>query len=34
MYGKYLESAGGQPGQGKADPVRDMVQSRLNQLKK
>ena len=34
MYGKYLESAGAQSGQGKADPVRDMVQSRLNQLKK
>jgi predicted negative regulator of RcsB-dependent stress response len=34
MYGKYLELTGAQPGQGKADPMRDMVQSRLNQLKK
>ncbi len=34
MYGKYLESVGAQSGQSKADPVRDMVQSRLNQLKK
>jgi predicted negative regulator of RcsB-dependent stress response len=34
MYNKYLESAGPQSGQGKADPVREMVQSRLNQLKK
>jgi predicted negative regulator of RcsB-dependent stress response len=34
MYGKYLELTGSQPGQGKADPMRDMVQSRLNQMKK
>ena len=34
MYGKYLELTGSQVGQGKADPTRDMVQSRLNQLKK
>lgn len=34
MYGKYLELTGGQPGQGQTDPMRDMVQSRLNQLKK
>lgn len=34
MYGKYLELTGGQSGQGQADPARDMVQSRLNQLKK
>ena len=34
MYGKYLELTGSQVGQGKADPTRDLVQSRLNQLKK
>ncbi len=34
MYGKYLELTNVQGGQGKADPVREMVQSRLNQLKK
>jgi len=34
MYGKYLELIDAQAGQGKADPLRDMVQSRLNQLKK
>lgn len=34
MYEKYLELTGSQVGQGKADPMRDMVQSRLNRLKK
>jgi predicted negative regulator of RcsB-dependent stress response len=34
MYGKYLELTVVQGGEGKADPVREMVQSRLNQLKK
>lgn len=34
MYGKYLELTASQPGQGKTDPMRDMVQFRLNQLKK
>jgi len=34
MYGKYLELTAAQGGEGKADPVREMVQSRLNQLKK
>lgn len=34
MYEKYLELTVVQPGQAMADPVRDMVQSRLNQLKK
>jgi tetratricopeptide (TPR) repeat protein len=34
MYGKYLEAAGTQAARGQADPVREMVQSRLNQLKK
>lgn len=34
MYGKYLELTGTPGGQGKSDPVREMVQSRLNQLKK
>lgn len=34
MYGKYLELTGAQIGQAKADPTREMVQSRLNQLKK
>jgi len=34
MYGKYLELTGAQADQGKADPMRDIVQSRLNQLKK
>lgn len=34
MYGKYLESESGKSGQGQANPVREMVQSRLNQLKK
>ena len=34
MYGKYLELTAVQGGEGKADPVREMVQSRLNQLKK
>jgi tetratricopeptide (TPR) repeat protein len=34
MYGKYLEAAAGQAVPGQSDPVREMVQSRLNQLKK
>jgi predicted negative regulator of RcsB-dependent stress response len=34
MYGKYLELTALQAGQEKNDPVREMVQSRLNQLKK
>ncbi|MGD9948362.1 MAG: tetratricopeptide repeat protein [Desulfobulbus sp.] len=34
MYGKYLDSENGQFRQGQANPVREMVQSRLNQLKK
>lgn len=34
MYGKYLEATVTPAGQGKNDPVREMVQSRLNQLKK
>jgi predicted negative regulator of RcsB-dependent stress response len=34
MYSKYLELTPSQGGQQKNDPVREMVQSRLNQLKK
>lgn len=34
MYGKYLELTGAQSDQGKSDPMRDVVQSKLNQLKK
>lgn len=34
MYGKYLEAETAPSFQGGADPVREMVQSRLNQLKK
>lgn len=34
MYGKYLESESGQLRQGQVNPVRELVQSRLNQLKK
>lgn len=34
MYGKYLESAATSSVQGQADPSREMVQFRLNQLKK
>jgi len=34
MYGKYLELTNPQDGQSKNDPAREMVQSRLNQLKK
>lgn len=34
MYDKYLEAAGSPAGVGKTDPIREMVQSRLNQLKK
>lgn len=34
MYGKYLESGAGQSQLGQGDPVREMVQSRLNLLKK
>jgi len=34
MYGKYLELTSSPGGQQKNDPVREMVQSRLNQLKK
>jgi predicted negative regulator of RcsB-dependent stress response len=34
MYGKYLELTGSKSGQGKADPIREMIQYRLNQLKK
>ncbi len=34
MYGKYLESGVGQSPQGQGNPVREMVQSRFNQLKK
>ena len=34
MYGKFLELTASQGGQQKNDPVREMVQSRLNQLKK
>jgi predicted negative regulator of RcsB-dependent stress response len=34
MYGKYLELTVIQPGQQMTNPMRDMVQSRLNQLKK
>lgn len=34
MYGKYLELEGAQSFQGGSNPVRELVQSRLNQLKK
>ncbi|MCL2341140.1 MAG: tetratricopeptide repeat protein [Proteobacteria bacterium] len=34
MYGKYLELTTIQPGQPTANPMRDMVQARLNLLKK
>nr|WP_321464550.1 tetratricopeptide repeat protein [uncultured Desulfobulbus sp.] len=34
MYGKYLDSENGQSRPGQANPVREMVQTRLNQLKK
>ena len=34
MYGKYLELTSPQGGQQKNDPVREMVQARINQLKK
>jgi len=34
MYAKYLELTVVQPGQAMTNPMRDMVQSRLNQLKK
>ncbi|MDY0389927.1 tetratricopeptide repeat protein [Desulfobulbus oligotrophicus] len=34
MYGKYLELSEFQAGQGKVDPIREMVQSRLGQLQK
>lgn len=34
MYGKYLDSESGQSRPGQANPIREMVQSRLNQLKK
>lgn len=34
MYGKYLELTPALAGQQKNDPVREMVQARLNQLKK
>jgi predicted negative regulator of RcsB-dependent stress response len=34
MYGKYLELTPSQGGQQKNDPVREMVQARLNQMKK
>ncbi len=33
-YSQYLQLSTSQEGQGEADPVREMVQSRLNQLKK
>nr|WP_320009824.1 tetratricopeptide repeat protein [uncultured Desulfobulbus sp.] len=34
MYNKYLQSESGQQRSGQANPVREMVQSRLNQLQK
>jgi len=34
MYNKFMEVTAVQPGQGMANPMRDMVQARLNQLKK
>ncbi|MCL1980468.1 MAG: tetratricopeptide repeat protein [Proteobacteria bacterium] len=34
MYNKYMELTAIQPGQGMANPMRDMVQARLNQLEK
>ncbi|MDD2462424.1 MAG: tetratricopeptide repeat protein [Desulfobulbus sp.] len=34
MYSKYLDSESSQTRQGQGNPVREMVQSRLNQLKK
>jgi predicted negative regulator of RcsB-dependent stress response len=34
MYAQYLETTGSQPGQGATDPIREMVQYRLNLLKK
>ncbi|MCL2458504.1 MAG: hypothetical protein FWF31_06575 [Desulfobulbus sp.] len=34
MYTKFMELTAIQPGQGMANPMRDMVQARLNQLKK
>lgn len=34
MYGKYLELTPSQGGQQRIDPVREMVQARINQLKK
>lgn len=34
MYARYLALTGSQVGRGKADLMRDMVQSRLNQLEK
>ncbi|NLX19407.1 MAG: tetratricopeptide repeat protein [Desulfobulbus sp.] len=34
MYEKYLEMSGVQGGQEKADPIRELIQSRLGQLKK
>jgi predicted negative regulator of RcsB-dependent stress response len=34
MYTKYLESAATPAAQGKANPIREMVQFRVNQLKK
>ncbi|MGE4558737.1 MAG: tetratricopeptide repeat protein, partial [Desulfobulbus sp.] len=34
MYGKYLDSESGQSRPGQSNPIREMVQSRLNQLKK
>ncbi|WP_310598696.1 tetratricopeptide repeat protein [Desulfobulbus sp.] len=34
MYNKYMELTVVQPGQSMASPMRDMVQARLNQLKK
>jgi predicted negative regulator of RcsB-dependent stress response len=34
MYDKYLESATGQSLSGQGDPLREMIQARVNQLKK
>jgi predicted negative regulator of RcsB-dependent stress response len=34
MYTQYLETAGSSPGQGTTDPTREMIQYRLNLLKK